>query len=76
MKTIKIKELIPIISDAKPLQIVLNRIETKERYSLNKPMIMARLNFYGEFYIKCLGFYVIDSCNTLWIEISTKPFKE
>ncbi len=76
MKTIQIKDLIPIISDVKPLQIILNRIETKERYSLNKPMIMARLKVYGDFYIKCLGFYIIDGSNTLWLEISTQPFKE
>lgn len=76
MKTIQIKNLIPIISDGTPLRIILNRIETKERYSLDKSMIMARLNFYGEFYVKCIGFYVIDGYNTLWIEISTELFKE
>lgn len=76
MNIIQIKDLIPIISDGTPLQIILNRIETKERYSLNKSMIKARMDFYGDFYVKALGFYVIDGCNTLWIEISIEPFKE
>ncbi len=76
MKTIQVKDLIPIIADSQPLQIVLNQIGKKERYTLNKPMIMARIDFYGDFYIKALGVYVINGCNTLWLEISTEPFKE